>query len=64
MRVKTSYSARSIVLITVSVHYRRDARELWDNFAFSLSCYLSSLGFVAVIQGTLTAISLFLLGVP
>src|SRR5215210_2085522 len=44
--------------------YRRDARELWDNFAFSLSRYLSGLGLVAFIQGALTAIALFFLGVP
>jgi predicted PurR-regulated permease PerM len=46
------------------VRYRRDARELWDNFAYSLSRYLSGLGLVAFIQGALTAVALFLLGVP
>jgi predicted PurR-regulated permease PerM len=43
---------------------RRDARELWDSFAFSLSRYLSGLGLVALIQGTLSGIALFFLGVP
>jgi predicted PurR-regulated permease PerM len=44
--------------------YRRDVRDLWDAFAFSLSRYLSGLGLVAIIQGALSAIALFLLGVP
>ena len=44
--------------------YRRDVRDLWDAFAFSLSRYLSGLGLVAFIQGALTAIALFFLGVP
>ena len=43
---------------------RRDARELWDAFAFSLSRYLSGLGLVAFIQGALSGIALFILGVP
>jgi predicted PurR-regulated permease PerM len=45
-------------------HYRRDARELWDSFAFSLSRYLSGLAFVMVVQGAISAAALFLLGVP
>ncbi len=44
--------------------YRRDTRDLWDAFAFSLSRYLSGLGLVAFIQGALSAIALFFLGVP
>jgi predicted PurR-regulated permease PerM len=44
--------------------YRHDARDLWDAFAFSLSRYLSGLGLVAIIQGALSAIALFFLGVP
>jgi predicted PurR-regulated permease PerM len=43
---------------------RRDAQELWDAFAFSLSRYLSGLSLVAFIQGTLSGIALFILGVP
>ena len=38
--------------------YRRDVRDLWDAFAFSLSRYLSGLGLVAIIQGALSAIAL------
>ncbi|MDP8939039.1 MAG: AI-2E family transporter [Actinomycetota bacterium] len=45
-------------------NYRRDARELWDSLGFSLSRYLSGLGLVMFIQGALSAVALFLIGVP
>jgi predicted PurR-regulated permease PerM len=44
--------------------YRRDARELWDDFGFSLSRYLGGLLFVVVIQGVLAGLALWILGVP
>ncbi len=44
--------------------YRRDARTLWDAFGYSLSKYLSGLAFVLVIQGVVSAIGLWFLGVP
>jgi predicted PurR-regulated permease PerM len=44
--------------------YRRDARELWDEFGFSLSRYLGGLLFVVVIQGVLAGLALWILGVP
>lgn len=44
--------------------YRRDARELWDAFGFSLSRYLGGLLFVVLIQGVLATLALQLLGVP
>ena len=44
--------------------YRRDAHELWDAFGESLSRYLSGLALVMVVQGTLSALALWLLGVP
>ncbi len=44
--------------------YRRDALTLWNAFGFSLSRYLSGLALVLVIQGTVSAVGLFLLGVP
>jgi predicted PurR-regulated permease PerM len=44
--------------------YRRDARELWDSFAFTLSRYLSGLALDMFIQGAISALGLFLLGVP
>jgi predicted PurR-regulated permease PerM len=57
-RIKATY------LVMIPVRYRRDARDLWDAFAFSLSRYLAGLGFVAFVQGALSAIGLFFLGVP
>jgi predicted PurR-regulated permease PerM len=57
-------NVKATYLLMVPVRYRRDARELWDDFAFSLSRYLSGLGLVAFIQGAISAIALFFLGVP
>jgi predicted PurR-regulated permease PerM len=45
-------------------HYRLDARELWNTLDFSLSRYISGLVLVAFIQGALSAVGLFFLGVP
>ena len=56
--IKTNY------LLLVPARRRRDALQLWDAFAFSLSRYLSGLGLVAFIQGALSALALFFLGVP
>jgi predicted PurR-regulated permease PerM len=44
--------------------YRRDAKTLWDAFGYSLSRYLGGLALVLLIQGTVSAVGLFLLGVP
>lgn len=44
--------------------YRRDALELWDAFGFSLSRYISGLAFVMAVQGVLSALALWVLGVP
>lgn len=44
--------------------YRRDALELWDAFGFSLSRYISGLALVMVVQGVLSALALWVLGVP
>jgi predicted PurR-regulated permease PerM len=55
---------KAAFLITAPRRYRRDASELWDAFAFTLSRYLSGLALDMVIQGVISAIGLFLLGVP
>lgn len=55
---------KSTYLRTAPKRYRRDAHELWDSFAFSLSRYLSGLAFVMLVQGALSAVALFLIGVP
>ncbi len=44
--------------------YRRDAKTLWDAFGYSLSRYLGGLALVLAIQGAVSAVALFLLGVP
>lgn len=44
--------------------YRRDALELWNAFSFTLARYLGGLGLSLLIQGALSALALFLLGVP
>lgn len=44
--------------------YRRDAAELWESEGNSLSRYLSGLGLDMVIQGAISTLALFLLGVP
>ena len=44
--------------------YRRDALELWDAFGLSLSRYISGLALVMVVQGVLSALALWALGVP
>ena len=56
-RIKAAY------LKALPHNYRWDGRELWDAEGASLSKYLGGLAFVVVIQGTLTAIALFLLDV-
>lgn len=55
---------KATYLLMMPSRRRQDARELWDSFAFSLSRYLSGLGLVAFIQGALSAVALFFLGVP
>jgi predicted PurR-regulated permease PerM len=44
--------------------YRRDFLALWDAFGHSLSRYLGGLALVLAIQGAISAVGLFLLGVP
>ena len=44
--------------------YRRDVRDLWDAFGFTLSRYLSGLALSLTIQGVLSAVALYFLGVP
>jgi predicted PurR-regulated permease PerM len=44
--------------------YRRDVRDLWNAFRFTLSRYLVGLALSLAIQGVLSAIALYFLGVP
>jgi predicted PurR-regulated permease PerM len=51
-------------LMAVPKRYRRDAAELWESEGISLSRYLSGLGLDMAIQGAISTVALFLLGVP
>jgi predicted PurR-regulated permease PerM len=44
--------------------YRHDAKTLWEAFGYSLSKYLGGLTLVLAIQGAVSAVGLFLIGVP
>jgi predicted PurR-regulated permease PerM len=44
--------------------YRRDAQILWEDFGASLSRYLGGLAVSLTLQGVLSALALWLLGVP
>jgi len=57
-RLKATY------LVSSPKRYRRDAHQLWDAFAFSFSRYLSGLGLDMFIQGAISAVGLYLLGIP
>jgi len=57
-RVKAAY-----LRLTPS-HYRRDAMVLWDEFGSSLSRYLGGLTISLLVQGALSGIALWILGVP
>src|ERR687893_615757 len=54
---------KAVFLRAVPVHYRHDARDLWEAFGSSLSRYLGGLVFVVAIQGFLAAVALNFLGV-
>jgi predicted PurR-regulated permease PerM len=55
---------KATFLMAAPKRYRRDALELWESEGLSLSRYLSGLGLDMVIQGAISTIGLFLLGVP
>lgn len=44
--------------------YRRDAQVLWEDFGASLSRYLGGLSISLLLQGTLSGLALWALGVP
>lgn len=44
--------------------YRSDALSLWNAFGFTLSKYLGGLALILVIQGAVSAVGLFFIGVP
>jgi predicted PurR-regulated permease PerM len=52
------------VLRAAPKRYRRDVRDLWNAFRFTLSRYLSGLAASLAIQGVISGIALYFLGVP
>ncbi len=44
--------------------YRSDANSLWNAFGYSLSRYLGGLALILLIQGAVSAIGLYFIGVP
>jgi predicted PurR-regulated permease PerM len=52
------------VLRVAPHHYRRDVRDLWNAFSFTLSRYLGGLAISLSVQGALSAATLYVLGVP
>ncbi len=55
---------KAAFLTSMPARYRRDTRDLWDALAHALSRYLSGLALVLAIQGALSAVALYLIGVP
>ena len=55
---------KAAYLLAAPKRYRRDAAELWESEGRSLSRYLSGLGLDMVIQGAISSVGLFFLGVP
>jgi predicted PurR-regulated permease PerM len=51
-------------LAMVPKRYRRDARHLWDDLAHTLSRYVGGLGLILLIQGAISAMALYIIGVP
>jgi predicted PurR-regulated permease PerM len=55
---------KATFLLAAPKRYRRDAAQLWEDEGISLSRYLSGLGLDMVIQGAISTVGLFVLGVP
>jgi predicted PurR-regulated permease PerM len=57
-RIKATY------LMMVPASYRHDARDLWNAFEHAFSRYMNGLLLDLLIQGALSAVVLYLIGVP
>lgn len=55
---------KAAYLTSAPHRYRRDALSLWDDLAHALSRYLGGLALVLAIQGAISAIALYFIGVP
>src|SRR5690606_9593602 len=55
---------QAAILRATPHHFRHDIRDLWDAFSLTLSRYLGGLGLSLAIQGLLSAVALYFIGVP
>lgn len=55
---------KAAYLASAPHRYRCDALDLWDDLAYALSRYLGGLALVLTIQGAISAVALYLIGVP
>jgi predicted PurR-regulated permease PerM len=55
---------KATYLMRVPAPYRHDARDLWNAFEHSFSRYMSGLFLDLLIQGAVSAVVLYLIGVP
>ncbi|HEX3157386.1 MAG TPA: AI-2E family transporter [Gemmatimonadaceae bacterium] len=62
--VADSRRLEALAIRTTPHRYRRDVRDLWTAFSHTLSRYIGGLGLSLLIQGGLSAIALYFLGVP
>lgn len=51
-------------LSMIPKRYRRDARQLWNDISHSLSRYVGGLSLILLIQGAISAVALYSIGVP
>lgn len=64
MLLGTARDIKASYLRSVPLLYRFDARKLWDDLAHALTRYLGGLGLVLIIEGGLSALALYMIGVP
>jgi predicted PurR-regulated permease PerM len=59
-----SRNIKAAFIAAVPHAYRHDADELWDTLADALSRYLGGLAIIMAVQGALSTVALYLIGVP
>jgi predicted PurR-regulated permease PerM len=57
-------SFKASYLTIAPVAYRHDALELWEDLASALTRYLGGLALILMLQGAISAVALYLIGVP
>jgi predicted PurR-regulated permease PerM len=59
-----THTIKATYLMAVPLYYRHDARDLWNAFEHSFSRYMNGLLLDILIQGAVSAVVLYLIGVP